>query len=208
MIIDLHVHEKTFSPCSKMSLEEIVSAAKRRGLDAVCITDHDSMGIKKQVEEYSKQSDFPIFVGIEVYTFEGDIVAYGLNEAPKQRIHAQELIDLVNEEGGFCFSAHPFRNNMRGLEENLRMVRGLFGVEVLNGNTDNLANKKAEDYCKELCFLPVACSDAHNVEQVGKYATYFPDKVGTLGDLIVQLRSGRCRPMRFEDGNYVIHFRN
>ena len=37
MLVDMHIHEKTFSLDSFLTLEEIVSIAKRRGLDAVCI---------------------------------------------------------------------------------------------------------------------------------------------------------------------------
>ena len=35
---------------SEMTLEEIVATARERGLDAVCITDHDSMGLKETAE--------------------------------------------------------------------------------------------------------------------------------------------------------------
>ena len=37
MWIDLHVHEKSFSKDSLLSLEEIASIARQRGLDGVCI---------------------------------------------------------------------------------------------------------------------------------------------------------------------------
>ncbi len=56
----------------------------------------------------------------------------------------------VNKAGGFCVSCHPFRNNNRGLEENLRVVKGLHGVEVLNGSTALEANRRALSYCREL----------------------------------------------------------
>lgn len=46
MLVDMHLHEKTFSTDSFLSLDEIVSIAKAKGLDAVCITDHDSMGLR------------------------------------------------------------------------------------------------------------------------------------------------------------------
>lgn len=205
MLIDLHVHEKTCSSCSKMSLEEIVASAKKRGLGAVCITDHDSFGLREYALNYSRQCGFPIFVGIEVFTYEGDIVAFGLPEEPKERPHAQELVDQVNALGGFCFSAHPFRNNNRGLEENLCSIRGVFGVEVLNGNTDPDANQKAGEYCEKLGFFPVACSDAHRPHEVGTYATFFPGDVHNLEELTALLRSGTCCPMRWENDRYVLH---
>ena len=110
---------------SKISLEEIVTTARGRGLDAVCITDHDSMGLREYAAEYSDRTGFPIFVGIEFFSLQGDITAWGIEDYPGCRVDAQDFINHVNEAGGFCVSCHPFRNNNRGLEENLRAVKGL-----------------------------------------------------------------------------------
>ena len=46
MLVDMHLHECTYSTDSFLRLEEIVSIARERGLDAICITDHDSMGLR------------------------------------------------------------------------------------------------------------------------------------------------------------------
>lgn len=129
MFIDMHMHESTFSKDSFLKLDEMVELAKERGLGAICITDHDDMGLKEYAKEYSEKTGFPIFVGIEFFSLQGDIVALGIEEYPKERVDAQKFIDIVKEQGGICFSAHPFRNNNRGLEENLRIVKGLDGVE-------------------------------------------------------------------------------
>ena len=116
MLIDMHMHEMTFSKDSFLRLDEMVRIAKEKGLDAICITDHDSMGLKDYAAEYTKMTGFPVFVGIEYFSLQGDIVAFGIDEYPNERIPAQDFIDLVKEQGGVCFAAHPFRNNRRGLE--------------------------------------------------------------------------------------------
>ena len=72
MLVDMHIHESTCSSDSKMTLKEIVATAKERGLDAVCITDHDSMGLKEFAEAYSEEIGFPIFVGVEYFSLWGD----------------------------------------------------------------------------------------------------------------------------------------
>ena len=59
MLVDMHLHEKTFSTDSFLSLDEIVSIAKAKGLDAVCITDHDSMGLRETAEEYTPPHRLP-----------------------------------------------------------------------------------------------------------------------------------------------------
>lgn len=172
MFIDMHMHESTFSKDSFLKLDEMVELAKERGLGAICITDHDDMGLKEYAKEYSEKTGFPIFVGIEFFSLQGDIVALGIEEYPKERVDAQKFIDIVKEQGGICFSAHPFRNNNRGVEENLRIVKGLDGVEVLNGSTLPEANKKAADYARELGLVTVGSSDCH-----------IPGKVGFLPNL-------------------------
>jgi len=131
MFIDTHMHEMTYSKDSFLALDQMVQIARMKGLEGICITDHDSMGLKEYAAEYSKDTGFPIFVGIEYYSLQGDIVAFGIEDYPTERIPAQDFIDLVNAQAGVCFAAHPFRNNNRGLEENLRKVKGLHGLEVL-----------------------------------------------------------------------------
>ena len=95
MLIDMHIHESTCSADSQMTLEEIVATAKERGLDAICITDHDSMGLKERAEAYSREVGFPIFVGVEYYSLWGDITAFGIDGFPQERIPAQDFIDQL-----------------------------------------------------------------------------------------------------------------
>jgi len=202
MLVDLHIHESTFSFDSQMSLEEIVAVARARGLDGICITDHDSMGLKEQAERYSRRVGFPIFVGVEYYSLWGDITAWGIDGFPRERIAAQDFIDRVRGQGGFCVACHPFRNNDRGLAEHLRDVRGLHGVEVLNGSTSPEANLRALTLCCELGLAPIGASDAHWTSQVGKYATRLPEYADNLTDFVRVLHTGRCRPVVLSPNGY------
>ena len=198
MLVDMHLHERTCSKDSFLSLNEIVSIAKARGLDAVCITDHDSMGLRDYAAEYARKADFPIFVGVEFFSLQGDITAWGIDEFPDHRIDAQPFIDQVNAAGGFCVSCHPFRNNNRGLEDNLRRVTGLHGVEVLNGSASLEANRTALRYCRELGLSPIV------TKQVGKYVTWLPEKVFTLEDFVAQLRSRPTCPAIWNGSGYDV----
>ena len=204
MLVDMHLHALPNSRDSFLTLEEIVSLAKLRGLDAICLTDHDSMGGKEYAEEYSRKVGFPIFVGVEYFSLWGDITAWGIDTFPNQRIVAQTFIDQVNAAGGFCVSAHPFRNNNRGFEDHLREARGLHGVEVLNGSTDMDSNRKALRYCRELGLKAIGASDSHVPKQVGKYVTWLPEKVDTLKDFVAQLHSCDTRPAIFNGIDYDV----
>ncbi len=204
MFIDTHMHEATFSKDSILTLDQMVQIGKQKGLDGLCITDHDSMGLKDYAAEYSEKTGFPIFVGIEFYSLQGDIVAFGIDDYPKERIPAQEFIDLVKAQGGVCFAAHPFRNNKRGLEDNLRTVHGLDGVEVLNGSTSPEACVMAATIAREYNYFPFGSSDCHVPEKVGVYATYFPRDVRTMDEFVAEFKRGEMKPAYHEWGKYHI----
>ena len=162
MFIDTHMHEMTCSKDSFLKLEQMVEIAREKGLGAICITDHDDMGLKEYAE------------------------------------------DLVKSQGGFCFAAHPFRNNNRGLEENLRTVRGLDGLEVLNGSTSVAACQKAARYAQELGLCTMGSSDCHVPEKVGVCATWFPEEIRTMEEFLEALKKGGMKPAYYEDGSYHI----
>lgn len=204
MFLDMHMHELTYSKDSFLALEDMVRIAASKGLGGICITDHDSMGLKEYAKEYSAKTGFPIFTGIEFYSLQGDIVAFGIDSYPKERVDAQDFISCVKEQGGICFSAHPFRNNNRGLGDHLEKVAGLDGVEVLNGSTSPEANRLAAEYAGRLGLTAVGASDCHVPEKIGVYATYFPKEIRTMEELVAEFKAGRCAPAYYQDGDYHI----
>ena len=201
MIIDLHVHEELFSACSHLSLEDAVTFARYHGLDAICITNHDSLDIAKG--DYLRTVSFPVFVGVELSTLQGDMLAFGLESLPSFKPTAQEFIDFVAGQNGFSCAAHPFRawNNVLG--NCLDNLRGLNGMEVLNGGNIDYENAQAVQACRQLGLVALGGSDAHHRRDIGNCATWFPEPVTSMRDLIQTMKSGRCRPvMRYPDGTY------
>ena len=106
--------------------------------------------------------------------------------------------------GGVCFAAHPFRNNNRGLEENLRKVKGLHGLEVLNGSTSVEACQKAARYALELGLFTLGSSDCHVPEKVGVCATYFPERFHTMEGFLDAFRKGQMKPAYYAGGKYHV----
>ncbi len=204
MFIDTHMHEMTYSKDSFLQLDEMVQIAKEKGLGAICITDHDSMGLREYAKEYTEQTGFLVLVGIEYFSLQGDIVAFGIDEYPQERVSAQEFIDMVKAQGGVCFAVHPFRNNKRGLEENLRSVAGLDGLEVLNGSTTYEACKKAAEYALELGYYTLGSSDCHVPEKVGVCATYFPKDIHSMEEFIEEFNKGNMQPAYYKNGQYHV----
>jgi len=202
VIIDIHIHEKTYSLDSKIGLEKIVEEARRKGLDGICITDHDSNGITEIAHEYRGKCGFTILVGVEILTFEGDILVFGIDELPNQKMHADKLLDLVTKQGGIGIGAHPYRDNNRGLGDNIKKLSNLSGIEVFNGRTEPHNNQKAFEISKQFNISGFGGSDAHQLDEVGRYATFFFDKIKNEHDFIAAVKSKRFKPVIYRSGFY------
>lgn len=194
MLVDMHLHEKLYSSDSFISIEQIVKRAKRLGLGAVCITDHDSMGFVSKVKHYEKKLQFPIFVGIEFLSFQGDITAFapGLEYVyPKSKTSASEFTTLVHTLGGFSVACHPYRNNNRGLGNAIGTLPHLDAVEVLSGSTPIDECQKAYDIALKSNKKMVGVSDAHVEENIARFVTYIPGCPTTLSEFIKVLRESK-----------------
>ena len=51
-------------------------------------------------EEYSRKIGFPIFVGVEFFSLQGDITGFGVDTFPDQRVSAQEFIEALRQGKG------------------------------------------------------------------------------------------------------------
>lgn len=194
MIFDMHVHQSRHSSDSQLDIYEGIQYAKKLGLDGICITDHDDLGLRPLAKNLSEESGIYVFVGVEIYTLDGDLLCYGIDEMPDVRMTAQETIDYVNERGGACIAAHPFRDNRRGLEEALYNVKGLVALEGYNGRTKNANNQKALLAAEELNLPISGGSDAHTVEEIGNFVTKFDVVINSEESLVAALKAGQFSP--------------
>ncbi|MCK4717174.1 MAG: PHP domain-containing protein, partial [Thermoplasmata archaeon] len=69
---DLHLHSK-YSFDSFMEPRKILKLAKKRGLDLISITDHNSLRGSLDAKRYRKEFDIEVWLGEEVYSDMGDI---------------------------------------------------------------------------------------------------------------------------------------
>ena len=206
MLIDMHLHQDRHSFDSHVSLEDIIDEAIRKGLDGVCITDHDDLGLREIVKDFYTPQ-LKIFVGVEILTTQGDILVISLDRVPDKMLTPSELLELVHAQGAVAIAAHPYRKNNRGLGDHIFAHRRdsslpLTGVEVLNGSTPEYLNAQAGETAHKSELAMTAGSDAHFKERVGLMATYFPYEISTEQELIAALKNRDCRPMYYEAGEY------
>ncbi|MCC5909345.1 MAG: PHP domain-containing protein [Clostridiaceae bacterium] len=202
MIIDIHIHEKNNSKDSHISLNEIIDKAKEMGLDGVCITDHDSNGLMEKAHAIAEERDFLVIVGAEILTYEGDMLVFGLDHLPKEKLHADELMKLVEQSNGVAISAHPFRPTNRAMGNYNRSLKGFRGIEAFNGTTKSQYNILAYYLAQELNLPALGGSDAHHIHQIGQYATLFPDGIRDEKDLIQAILSNKVSPVIYENNTF------
>jgi hypothetical protein len=91
------------------TVPEIAAAARVAGLDYLLLTDHDTLAAADLGEEGWYDSVL-LLAGFEVSPRrQNHYLAFGLERPIDHRdLSPQQIVDRVNEEGGFGFVAHPF----------------------------------------------------------------------------------------------------
>ncbi len=204
MIIDTHIHESKYSSDSHISFDELIQYAKDIGLEGICITNHDNNTLADEIGESLWIDGLLVIVGAEMLTKEGDILVFGVKDLPKEIVPAEDLLRLVRASGGVAIAAHPYRNNNRGLGDNLRRLHGLLdGVEAFNGSTLPHHNLTSYAASAELNLPSFGASDAHVLKKLGCYATNFAATVRDHIDFIEAVRSVELNPVMKMGQDYI-----
>lgn len=194
MIFDLHVHS-AISACSVLTLEEILYHARGKGLDGVCITDHDTMDARFEISDGFQDDGLLVIVGMEYETTEGDFLLFGDYEYLQPGLGARELLGLVAETGGAAVAAHPCRVGRAVapdiIEDGLPTC-----VEVYNGRNSREENLAAARMLKLSNLPAVGGSDAHTLEEFGRVTTTLHTPVTSRAEFVTALRRGLCSPTR------------
>ena len=203
MIIDTHVHESKYSFDSSMDFIEAVKLSRLLGLDGLCITNHDNNTLREEIGDSAKINGVLVIVGAEILTFEGDILTFGLKNIPQKMISAEELLTLVKKDNGVAICAHPFRNNNRGIGDNIRKLSHLLSaVESFNGSTLPHHNLQSYALASEFEIPSIGSSDAHVLEKLGTYATRFYSTIRDHKDFIEAIKTGDFHPVMRKNGKY------
>jgi predicted metal-dependent phosphoesterase TrpH len=188
MRFDLHVHTN-LSPCSRLLPAEILSNAKSKGLNGVCITDHNTMAVREILTEGLQSDGLCIIFGQEYSTDEGDFLLFGPFEEIPAGLPAPELLQGVEAVGGVAIAAHPFRA-CRSTREYL-IEQGLCRiVEGVNGRNHASENDRVLSWQRSYGVKQVGGSDAHSLPELGQTVTRFQTPISSRIDLIQALKKG------------------
>ncbi len=198
--IDFHTHTG-HSPDSLAPAAAMLDAAVRRGLAAIAVTDHDSLGgalqaqslVERQPERFAGLRVLP---GEEVKTVEGELIGLFLSETIPRGLTPEETIARIRAQGGLVIVPHPF-DRFRGsrlkpaaLE---RIAPLVDAVEVFNARTTLAAdNARALAFALRHGLAAVAGSDAHAAWEVGNaFLEVAEPPASSAAALLAQIRTGR-----------------
>jgi len=185
---DLHVHTN-YSRDGESSIEDIIHRAEIIGLDAIAITDHDTIEGARAALKIS--TDVIIIPGIEISTKQGHLIALGrLIEFPKG-LEVLETIAIAREQGALLILPHPFHMMRHGVGLHFKnALSSVDAVEVFNSRyIVGSANMKAAKFAKKLGKPCVGGSDAHNARYVG-YGKTLVNAEHDLSSILEAIRNG------------------
>lgn len=194
MLIDLHCHTLPLSQCSSLQPEELADLARARGLDAVCLTEHDAIWDARDLACLNRRTGFLFLPGIELTTDAGHILCYGLREGSSTFATVVAARAAARDAQALLYLAHPARDGLLRLSPESPSV--FASVESQNGSDTALQNLSASGLARAFSLPGIGGSDAHTAAEVGAAATEFDARVTDIESLLTALRSGRYRSIK------------
>ena len=173
-------------------MAEVITQAKRIGLDGIAVTDHNRLLSRRKASALSKEYDFLVIGGVKGgdlvrrKAFHGDShkhwIGLNLDDIPP-RHDMQELTEKIREEGGVSIAPHPYaRNGFRDYH-----TRGFDAVESLNGT-------RRDGEIQPRGLATVGGTDAHARYMLGHAWTDVYESDGSLDSVLENVRKGNCVP--------------
>jgi len=191
--IDLHVHTR-YSEDSTTTLKEVVHYAKKRGLDGVAVTDHDTiLGALRLAE----QKNLIVIPGVEVSSLHGHVLALNVTEPIEPKLSLPETVERIHRLGGLAVIAHPAAVLKTGMGHKIiSSASKLDAVEVINTAAFPffLTTYLSRRLARRLGLPQTAGSDAHHPHEIGNAYTIV-NADSNQEDIIEAVKKGKTVPL-------------
>jgi hypothetical protein len=197
--IDIHVH--TISSDSTATVDDVIKAAKEKGLDGVVVTDHDT--IEGAEEAISKKRGLIIIMGEEVTTTNGHILALGISEPIRKGLPPNIAVFRIHKQNGLAVIPHqtfPFVSKIPKKE--LHKIP-IDGIEVFSAATPFAWHyfRRNLKLAGSLGLPMLAGSDSHFAETIGDAYTIVYAENQETTSILNAIKQGRtdvgCQPSKF-----------
>jgi len=166
--IDFHVHTCYSNDCST-SLRDVIIYSKKRGLDGVVITDHNTVEGALKLQKNSND-EIIIIPGIEVSTNVGHILGINVTVPIPRGLTVEETVERIHEAGGISIAAHPFAMYKSGIRFGEKIAsQGIDAIEVINSSVFPffLFNRLSRRLAYRANLPQTGGSDSHLPEIIG-----------------------------------------
>lgn len=168
LTLEFHCH----THASKDSLTrpaDLIKAARRKGIDRLVITDHNSIAGALEAQAIDPGL---VIVGEEIMTTQGEILAAFVQEEIPAFLSPQETIRRLKEQGAFISVSHPF-DEMRagGWKESdlMEIIPFVDAIEIYNSRCMlPRFNRLAREFAVKHNLAGTVGSDAHAAFEVGR----------------------------------------
>ena len=195
MRLDLHIHTR-YSGDGINPPWLIMKILRKRGLDGLAVTDHNTVRGWKSMQESARRSGLFLILGEEIKVYRegklsGEVIGLFLNEGIR-RGDALEVIDKIRQQGGIVVIAHPF-DSKKGFRNLDSFAGKIDAVEAFNSRLPSSAiNDAAFAFAKRTGVGMTGGSDAHAPWEVGNAWT--AAEASDLEEFRKALKTGKTRP--------------
>jgi predicted metal-dependent phosphoesterase TrpH len=165
---DLHMHTD-HSPDCATPVDVLLDTAKRRGLGAIAITDHNE--ISGAHEARDRADGIKVIVSEEVKTaHEGEVIGLFIEEKIPRGMSLAETIAAIHAQGGLAYVPHPFDrlHSVPDYEHLLKVVEDIDILEVFNARVAVRGfNEEAQRFADKYRVVAGAGSDSHVTQGLG-----------------------------------------
>jgi glycosyltransferase involved in cell wall biosynthesis len=166
--VDLHMHTD-HSPDCATPVDTLLDTAKRVGLGAIAITDHNE--ISGALEARERANGIKVIVAEEVKTADqGEVIGLFIEEKIPRGMTLQETIAEIRRQGGLVYVPHPFdrMHAVPDYEHLLDVVEEIDAMEVFNPRVAFSAfNEEAARFAAKYRIVAGAGSDSHVAQGLG-----------------------------------------
>ncbi len=190
--VDLHVHTVYSDDCLTPP-NDVLRWAKRRHLNALAVTDHNTID---GARELAAMSPLLVIIGEEIRTARGEIIGLFLQQAIPPGLSPLETVRYIHQQGGLVYVPHPADRLRRSTLEPdalAEIIQEVDLIEVLNARvTWGVDNQRAEELAREHRLLRGAGSDAHQGIEIGRAYLEMPAFADAQGFLKALTRAQVC----------------